>query len=61
MEKVLDIGEKEMEPWGSESELWEFGDRFEETPRGKLYIHVPEVQDIRRDLVETGFSVKVIS
>ena len=39
-------------------ELCEFGDRFEETPRGKLYIHVPEVQDIRRDLIEAGFSVE---
>jgi len=39
-------------------ELLEFGDRFEETPRGKLYIHVPEVQDIRRDLIEAGFSVE---
>ena len=38
--------------------LLEFGDRFEETPKGKLYIHVPEVEEIRRDLIEAGFSVE---
>ena len=40
------------------SELLEFGDRFEETPRGKLYIHVPDVGDIRSDLQAAGFSVE---
>ena len=39
-------------------ELLEFGDRFEETPRGKLYIHVPDVGDIRSDLQAAGFSVE---
>jgi len=39
-------------------ELLEFGDRFEETPRGKLYIHVPDVGDIRSDLQVAGFSVE---
>lgn len=40
------------------SELLEFGDRFEETPRGKLFIHVPDVEDVRSDLVKAGFSVE---
>lgn len=40
------------------SELLEFGDRFEETPRGKLFIHVPDVGDIRSDLMAAGFSVE---
>lgn len=39
-------------------ELLEFGDRFEETPRGKLFIHVPDVEDIRSDLMAAGFSVE---
>ena len=39
-------------------ELLEFGDRFEETPRGKLYIHVPDMNDIRSDLRKAGFSVE---
>lgn len=39
-------------------ELLEFGDRFEETPRGKLFIHVPDVGDIRSDLMAAGFSVE---
>ena len=39
-------------------ELLEFGDRFEETPRGKLYIHVPDVGDIRSDLQAAGFLVE---
>ena len=40
------------------TELLEFGDRFEETPRGKLFIHVPDVEDVRSDLVKAGFSVE---
>jgi ubiquinone/menaquinone biosynthesis C-methylase UbiE len=39
-------------------ELLEFGDRFEETPRGKLFIHVPDVGDVRSDLMAAGFSVE---
>tara|TARA_B100000941_G_C28467850_1_gene534653 strand:+ start:594 stop:1340 length:747 start_codon:yes stop_codon:yes gene_type:complete len=39
------------------SELLEFGDRYEETSRGKLYIHIPDIEDIRFDLVKAGFSV----
>ena len=39
-------------------ELLEFGDRFEETDKGMLYIHVPEVADVRLDLSNTGFSVE---
>ena len=40
------------------SELLEFGDRYEETSGGKLYIHVPDVEDIRSDLIQVGFSVE---
>ena len=39
-------------------ELLEFGDRFEDTSRGKLYIHVPAVEEIRSDLKAAGFSVE---
>ena len=35
--------------------LLEFGDRFEETPKGKLYIHVPEISEIRKALKQIGF------
>ena len=38
--------------------LIDFGDRFEETPRGKLFIHVPEVSEVRSDLKEAGFLVE---
>ena len=36
----------------------DFGDRFEETPKGKLYIHVPESAEIRKDLKKAGFVVE---
>ena len=38
--------------------LLEFGDRFEETPKGKLYIHVPEISEIRKALKQIGFVVE---
>jgi len=52
---------KEQKKWKKgqqNSELLEFGDRYEETSAGKLYIHVPDVEDIRSDLIESGFSVE---
>ena len=35
--------------------LLEFGDRYGDTPNGKLFIHVPDTSDIRKDLKEVGF------
>ncbi|MDA8991560.1 class I SAM-dependent methyltransferase [Opitutales bacterium] len=39
-------------------ELLEFGDRYEDTDKGKLYIHVPEVAEVRADLQKSGFTVE---
>ena len=39
-------------------ELLEFGDRYEDTEKGKLFIHVPEVSEVRSDLQEAGFIVE---
>ena len=36
------------------AKLHEFGDRFEQTHRGKLYLHVPEIQDVKDDLNTAG-------
>lgn len=36
-------------------DLLEFGDRYEETNLGKLFIHVPEAREVREDLVATGW------
>ena len=36
-------------------ELLEFGDRFEETELGSLYIHVPTPAEVRKELQETGW------
>jgi hypothetical protein len=54
--------------WASEKKRWkkgdqnpellEFGDRFEDTDKGKLYIHVPEVAEVRADLQKSGFTVE---
>ena len=35
--------------------LLEFGDRYEETVRGMLYLHVPDIAEIKKDLKENGF------
>lgn len=40
-------------------ELLEYGDRFESTDMGKLYIHVPTKADVMSDLREAGFKVEV--
>jgi SAM-dependent methyltransferase len=37
-------------------ELLEFGDRWEETPLGTLYIHVPTAAEVREDLAATGWT-----
>ena len=49
---------KKWKKGGQNAELLEFGDRFEETQRGKLYIHVPDEEDVRSDLITAGFSVE---
>lgn len=51
--------------WENEKKKWriglqdkaliEFGDRYGETPNGKLFIHVPDISVIRKDLKECGF------
>ena len=50
--------ENERKKWkiGSQDKaLLEFGDRYGDTPNGKLFIHVPDTSDIRKDLKEVGF------
>ena len=56
--KFWALERKKWKKGGQNAELMEFGDRFEETPRGKLYIHVPDVEDVRSDLITAGFSVE---
>jgi ubiquinone/menaquinone biosynthesis C-methylase UbiE len=53
--------------WKKQKALWDrgdqdprlddFGDRFEETPLGDLYIHIPIPEEIREDLKSVGFKV----
>lgn len=38
-----------------DKQLIEYGDRYGETPNGKLFIHVPDSSEIRKDLKEIGF------
>ena len=38
--------------------LLEFGDRYGETPNGRLFIHVPDASEIRKDLKEVGFLIQ---
>ncbi len=55
--------------WNREKLIWrkgkqipallEFGDRFEETDMGKLYIHVPTREDVLADLRRVGFKLEV--
>lgn len=40
-------------------ELDEFGDRYEDTPLGMLYIHVPTAPEIRKDLKAVGFKIEM--
>ena len=39
--------------------MLEYGDRFESTDMGKLFIHVPTKADIVSDLREVGFKLEV--
>lgn len=36
-------------------ELLEFGDRYDETPLGRLYIHIPTPEEMREELSLTGW------
>lgn len=36
-------------------ELHDFGDRYEDTDLGRLFIHVPTVREVQEDLKETGW------
>ena len=50
---------EEADRWGSGSQLEElvdFGDRYEDTPLGTLFIHVPTTEEIREDLQSTGWA-----
>ena len=38
-----------------QADLLEFGDRYEETDLGKLFIHVPAPREVREDLKVTGW------
>lgn len=40
-------------------ELLEYGDKYESTPLGHLYIHVPRRNHIREDLKAAGFRIEV--
>lgn len=54
--------------WKREAELWrkgkqnprllEFGDMLDERVTPNLYIHIPDTEEIRRDLKETGFKIE---
>jgi ubiquinone/menaquinone biosynthesis C-methylase UbiE len=54
--------------WTTERKLWrknqqgeqllELGDRYEETPRGMLYLHVPEILEVKEDLIASGFQLE---
>jgi ubiquinone/menaquinone biosynthesis C-methylase UbiE len=49
---------QEQERWNKgkqKPELLEFGDRWEETEMGKLYIHVPTPEEVREALQEAGW------
>ena len=51
--------------WAHQAELWakhqqdehleDFGDRYEETPLGMLFIHIPSRPEIREDIDAAGF------
>ncbi|MEX0321816.1 MAG: class I SAM-dependent methyltransferase [Puniceicoccaceae bacterium] len=40
------------------TELLEFGDRFEKTELGELFIHVPTPEEVREDLQSTGWKAE---
>lgn len=57
--KYRNFWKQEKRRWESgrqDPALLEFGDRYEETDLGKLYIHVPTVKEVREDLKASGWS-----
>ena len=56
--KYWSVEKKKWRKGNQDKSLIEFGDRFEETPKGKLFIHVPESAEIRKDLKKAGFVVE---
>ena len=56
--KILAQGAKKWRKGIEDKTLLEFGDRFEETSKGRLYLHVPEISEIRRSLTQIGFIVE---
>jgi ubiquinone/menaquinone biosynthesis C-methylase UbiE len=40
---------------GRDDRLEDFGDRYEDTPLGMLFIHIPDRQEIREDIDAAGF------
>ena len=56
--KFWSVEKKKWRNGQQDQSLIDFGDRFEETPRGKLYIHVPDAAEIREDLKKGGFVVE---
>tara|TARA_B100001057_G_scaffold251328_1_gene251596 strand:- start:7777 stop:8610 length:834 start_codon:yes stop_codon:yes gene_type:complete len=56
--KFWSVEKKKWRSGQQDKSLIDFGDRFEETPRGKLFIHVPAVTEIREDLKKAGFLVE---
>jgi len=56
--KFWKVEKKKWRNGQQDKSLIDFGDRFEETPRGKLFIHVPDVAEIREDLKKAGFVVE---
>ena len=52
----------EKKKWRAEKQdksLIDFGDRFEETSKGKLFIHVPDKEEVQQDLKKAGFVVEL--
>lgn len=54
--------------WEEQKKIWDrgeqnpllddFGDRYEDTPMGRLFIHVPSAKEIREDLKATGWRIE---
>lgn len=54
--------EEERERWRQQTqnpELDDFGDRYDETPLGEQYLHVPTREEMRADVTAAGFAVEL--
>ncbi len=56
--KFWAVEKKKWRAGEQDESLIDFGDRFEETSKGKLFIHVPDNAEIRQDLKKAGFVVE---